>query len=35
MGTAPRGSVRMSIGPMNKESDVDAAIEAMLDITTV
>jgi cysteine desulfurase/selenocysteine lyase len=35
MGTAPRGTVRMSIGPMNKASDVDAAIHAMVDITSV
>ena len=35
MGTAPRGTVRMSIGPMNKPSDVDAAINAMMDITSV
>jgi cysteine desulfurase/selenocysteine lyase len=35
MGTAPRGTVRMSIGPTNKASDVDAAINAMMDITSV
>lgn len=35
MGTSPRGTVRMSIGPMNKSSDVDAAINAMRDITSV
>ena len=34
MGTAPRGTVRMSIGPMNKASDVDAVLNAMMDITT-
>jgi cysteine desulfurase/selenocysteine lyase len=34
MGTAPRGTVRMSIGPTNKASDVDAAINAMMDITS-
>ena len=32
MGTAPRGTVRMSVGPTNRESDVDAAIEAVRDI---
>ncbi|MBI4878333.1 MAG: aminotransferase class V-fold PLP-dependent enzyme [Planctomycetes bacterium] len=29
MGTAPRGTVRFSIGPANTEQDVDAAIEAL------
>jgi len=32
MGTSPRGTVRMSIGPANKESDVDAAIRAVTEI---
>jgi selenocysteine lyase/cysteine desulfurase len=32
MGTTPRGTVRMSVGPMNEMSDADAAIEAMKEI---
>jgi cysteine desulfurase/selenocysteine lyase len=32
MGTAPRGTVRLSVGPMNVESDVDAAIGAVQEI---
>ncbi|MHC4605800.1 MAG: aminotransferase class V-fold PLP-dependent enzyme [Planctomycetota bacterium] len=29
MGTAPRGTVRMSVGPMNAEADIDAAVRAV------
>jgi selenocysteine lyase/cysteine desulfurase len=29
LGTSPRGTVRMSIGPMNQQADVDAAIAAV------
>jgi len=32
LGTAPRGTVRMSVGPSNVESDVDAAVKAMDEI---
>jgi cysteine desulfurase/selenocysteine lyase len=32
MGTTPRGTVRMSIGPSNTREDVDAAIEAVKEI---
>jgi cysteine desulfurase/selenocysteine lyase len=32
MGTAPRGTVRLSVGPMNREKDVDAAIAAVQEI---
>ncbi len=32
MGTAPRGTVRFGVGPMNEQSDVDAAIEAVRQI---
>lgn len=32
MGTAPRGTVRLSVGPMNVASDVDAAIAAVQEI---
>ena len=32
MGTAPRGTVRLSVGPMNVEKDVDAAIAAVTEI---
>lgn len=32
MGTSPRGTVRMSVGPMNVDSDIDAAIEAVSEI---
>ena len=28
LGTAPRGTVRMSIGPVNTENDIEAAIQA-------
>lgn len=28
LGTAPRGTVRMSVGPVNTEADVDAAVRA-------
>jgi cysteine desulfurase family protein len=33
MGTAPRGTVRLSVGPMNVASDVDAAIAAVQEIS--
>jgi cysteine desulfurase family protein len=29
LGTAPRGTVRMSVGPMNQDGDIDAAIGAV------
>ena len=29
MGTAPRGTVRLSIGPFNTELDIEAAIKAV------
>jgi cysteine desulfurase family protein len=32
MGTSPRGTVRLSLGPANEEADVDAALVAMEDI---
>jgi cysteine desulfurase/selenocysteine lyase len=32
MGTAPRGTVRFSLGPMNRASDVEAAIRAVGEI---
>jgi len=32
MGTSPRGTVRMSVGPMNRMSDIDAAISAVQEI---
>ncbi len=32
MGTAPRGTVRMSVGPMNTREDVNAGIEAICTI---
>jgi cysteine desulfurase/selenocysteine lyase len=32
MGTSPRGTVRLSVGPMNVESDVEAAIRAVGEI---
>ena len=32
MGTSPRGTVRLSLGPANKASDVDAAISAVQSI---
>jgi cysteine desulfurase family protein len=32
MGTGERGTVRLSVGPMNKASDVDAAIAALAEI---
>ena len=32
MGTSPRGTVRLSVGPMNVESDVQAAIAGVRDI---
>ncbi|MDJ0763084.1 MAG: aminotransferase class V-fold PLP-dependent enzyme [Myxococcota bacterium] len=35
MGTSPRGTVRMSVGPINKQSDIDAAIEAVREIAAI
>jgi len=32
MGTAPRGTVRLSIGPMNQAEDIEAAVQAMTEI---
>jgi cysteine desulfurase/selenocysteine lyase len=32
MGTGERGTVRLSVGPMNKASDIDAAIAAVTEI---
>jgi selenocysteine lyase/cysteine desulfurase len=32
MGTAPRGTVRLSVGPMNVRPDVEAAISAVAEI---
>jgi len=32
MGTSPRGTVRLSVGPMNVESDIQAAINGVRDI---
>jgi cysteine desulfurase / selenocysteine lyase len=32
LGTAPRGTVRMSMGPMSVDSDIDAAIAAVTEI---
>ncbi len=32
MGTAPKGTVRLSVGPMNVESDVKAAVAAVAEI---
>jgi cysteine desulfurase/selenocysteine lyase len=32
MGTSPRGSVRLSVGPMNEAKDVEAAVEAVAEI---
>lgn len=34
MGTSPRGTVRMSVGPMNQPSDIDAAIVAVNEVAT-
>jgi selenocysteine lyase/cysteine desulfurase len=33
MGTGERGTVRLSVGPMNKPSDIDAAIDAIREIS--
>lgn len=33
LGTAPRGTVRFSVGPMNQASDIEAAVRAMRSIT--
>ena len=33
MGTSPRGTVRMSLGPANTDLDVDAALHAMREIS--
>ena len=35
MGTAPRGTVRLSVGPMNTADDVDAAIHGIEEIAAV
>jgi selenocysteine lyase/cysteine desulfurase len=35
MGTAPRGTVRLSVGPMNTADDVEAAIRGVEDIAAV
>jgi cysteine desulfurase/selenocysteine lyase len=32
MGTAPRGTVRLSVGPMNTRSDIEAALAAVSEI---
>jgi selenocysteine lyase/cysteine desulfurase len=32
MGTAPRGTVRMSVGPLNVDEHINAAIEAVRDV---
>ena len=32
MGTSPRGTVRMSVGPMNEASHIEAAIRGVQDI---
>jgi selenocysteine lyase/cysteine desulfurase len=32
MGTSPRGTVRMSVGPLNKSEHIDVAIEAVASI---
>jgi len=34
IGTAPHGTIRMSIGPMNTEKDIDTAIEAVKNISS-
>ncbi len=34
LGTSPRGTVRMSIGPMNQRRDIDAAIDAVREIAS-
>lgn len=33
LGTAPRGAVRMSVGPMSKDREIDLAIEALQSIS--
>jgi len=33
MGTGERGTVRLSVGPMNKPSDIDAALDAIREIS--
>jgi selenocysteine lyase/cysteine desulfurase len=35
MGTSPRGTVRMSVGPMNTLADIEAAITAVADVAGV
>jgi selenocysteine lyase/cysteine desulfurase len=35
MGTSPRGTVRMSVGPMNTHADIEAAITAVADLAGV
>jgi selenocysteine lyase/cysteine desulfurase len=32
MGTGQRGTVRLSVGPMNVESDIEAALHAVAEI---
>jgi cysteine desulfurase family protein len=32
MGTSPRGTVRLSVGPMNVQEDIDAAVLAVRDV---
>jgi cysteine desulfurase family protein len=35
MGTSPRGTVRLSVGPMNVAADVEAAVEAIRSIAAI
>jgi cysteine desulfurase family protein len=35
MGTAPRGTVRLSVGPMNRSEHIDAAVEALRSIAAI
>jgi cysteine desulfurase family protein len=35
MGTSPRGTVRLSVGPMNAAADVEAAVEAIRSIAAI
>jgi len=34
MGTGERGTVRLSVGPLNTEDDIDAALAAVAEIAT-
>jgi cysteine desulfurase family protein len=34
LGTSPRGTVRLSLGPMNNKEDIDSAIKAMEEIVS-